>query len=98
VANAAGSSGSGWRAPPPTGSSGTVPVGAAPELSVVDLDGSRRRERLTHFTDYQGWKGAEGVVSDGGRFMLFQNGKSGQQAGAGFGIFLFDFAKAPRPR
>jgi hypothetical protein len=30
--------------------------------------------------------------------MLFQNGKSGQQAGAGFGIFLFDFAKAPRPR
>jgi hypothetical protein len=64
------------------------------DLYKVAQDGSGRRERLTHFTDYKGWKGAEGVVSDDGKFMLFQNGKSGQESGAGFGIFLYDFAKA----
>jgi len=63
------------------------------DLYKLSLDGSGQRERLTYFTDYKGWKAAEGVVSDDGKFLLFQNGKSGQEAGVGFGIFLFDFAK-----
>jgi hypothetical protein len=58
------------------------------DLYKLALDGSGKRERLTHFTDYKGWKAAEAVVSDNGKFMLFQNGKSGQEAGAGFSIFL----------
>ena len=64
------------------------------DLYRLALDGSGRKERLTHFADHQGWKAAEGVVSDDGRFMLFQNGKSGQEAGVGFSIFLYDIAKA----
>lgn len=66
------------------------------DLYKLALDGSGARERLTFFTDYKGWKGAEGAVSDDGQFVLFQNGKSGQEAGAGFGIFLLDLARAAR--
>jgi hypothetical protein len=66
------------------------------DLYKLALDGSGRRERLTFFTDYKGWKAAEAVVSDDGRFMLFQNGKSGQESGVGFSIFLYDFDKAGR--
>jgi hypothetical protein len=58
------------------------------------LDGSGRKDRLTHFTDFKGWKAAEGVVSDDGRFMLFQDGRGGMEAGQGFSIYLYDFAKA----
>jgi hypothetical protein len=58
------------------------------------LDGSGRKERLTYFTDYKGWKGAEGVISDDGRYMLFQDGRNGMEAGQGFSIYLYDFAKA----
>lgn len=58
------------------------------------LDGSGRKERLTHFTDFTGWKAAEGVVSDDGRFMLFQDGRGGMESGQGFSIYLYDFGKA----
>jgi hypothetical protein len=60
------------------------------------LDGSGKNERLTFFADYPGWKAAEAVISDDGRFMLFQNGRAGMESGQGFGIYLYDFAKASR--
>ncbi len=66
------------------------------DLYKLALDGSGTRQRLTHFTDFKGWKGAEGVVSDDGRFLLFQNGKSGQESGVGFGIFLMKLDDQPR--
>lgn len=62
------------------------------------LDGSGRKERLTHFTDFRGWKAAEGVISDDGRFMLFQDGRAGMESGQGFSIYLYDFAKARAAR
>lgn len=68
------------------------------DLYKLALDGSGRRERLTFFTDYKGWKAAEAVVSDDGKFMLFQNGKSGQEAGVGYSIFLYDFVKAAKAK
>lgn len=68
------------------------------DLYKLALDGSGTRQRLTFFTDHKAWKAAEGVVSDDGHFMLFQNGKSGQESGAGFGIFLYDFARAGRAK
>jgi hypothetical protein len=60
----------------------------------LTLDGSGHAERLTFFTDFKGYKGGEPTVSDDGRFMAFTLGKSGMEAGQGFGIFLYDFQKA----
>lgn len=58
------------------------------------LDGSGRKDRLTYFTDFKGWKAAEGTVSDDGRYMLFQDGRGGMESGQGFSIYLYDLAKA----
>ena len=33
-------------------------------------------------------------VSDDGRYMLFQDGRGGMEAGQGFSIYLYDFVKA----
>ena len=40
------------------------------------------------------------MVSDDGRYMAFQMGRSGVAAGIGYGLFLYDFGKAAaaRPR
>ncbi len=66
------------------------------DLWKLALDGSGRMERLTFFSDYPGYKASNPVVSDDGRFMAFQMAKSREAAGVGHGIFLYDFAKAPR--
>jgi hypothetical protein len=58
------------------------------------LDGSGRTERLTHFSDFPGYKASNPVVSDDGRFLAFQMAKSRDAAGVGYGIFIYDFAKA----
>ncbi len=49
----------------------------------LKLDGSRNRERLTFFTDYPSCKSSNPVVSDDGKYMLFQVGRSGDFAGVG---------------
>lgn len=64
------------------------------DLWKLALDGSGRYTRLTHFSDYPGYKASNGVVSDDGRFIAFQMGKAGEPAGVGHGFFLYDFAKA----
>jgi hypothetical protein len=51
------------------------------------LDGSGAVERLTSFTEFEGYKGGEPVVSDDGRHFVFTLGKSGMEAGQGFGLF-----------
>lgn len=56
----------------------------------LSLDGSGQCERLTFFTEYKGYKGGEPVVSDDGRFIAFTLGRSGMEAGQGFGIFVMD--------
>jgi hypothetical protein len=58
------------------------------------LDGSGRTERLTHFSDFPGYKASNPVVSDDGRFLAFQMAKSRDAAGVGYGIFVYDLAKA----
>jgi len=52
------------------------------------LDGSGKAERLTFFTDFKGYKAGEPVVSDDGKLLAFTLGKSGMEAGQGFGLFL----------
>jgi hypothetical protein len=62
------------------------------------LDGTGRDfTRLTHFNDYEGWKASNPVIAADGRFMAFQVGHSGDEAGVGYGILLMRFAGS-RPR
>lgn len=62
----------------------------------LSLDGKRTWERLTYFNKYPGYKASNPVVSDDGRFMAFQMAHSRDPAGVGYGIFLYDLARASR--
>jgi len=66
------------------------------DLWKLKLDGSGQLERLTFFSDSPGYKASNGVISDGGRFLAFQMAKSKDPAGVGYGIFVYDFAKAKK--
>lgn len=57
------------------------------------LDGSGKTERLTFFTDFKGYKAGEPVISADGKHLVFTLGKSGMEAGQGFGLFLMELAK-----
>jgi Tol biopolymer transport system component len=60
------------------------------ELYKLALDGSGRTERLTHFTDYSGYKASNPVVSDDGKYIAFQYARYGDPAGVGRGLLIFD--------
>jgi hypothetical protein len=64
------------------------------DLYKTALDGSGEQQRLTHFADFKGFKASQGIVSDDGRWMCFQIGAKAAEAGAGYGIFLFDLRLA----
>lgn len=64
------------------------------DLWKLKLDGSGKYERLTHFSDYPGYKASNPVVSDDGRFIAFQMAKSSEAAGVGHGIFVLDLSRA----
>lgn len=66
------------------------------DLYKLKLDGSGEMQRLTHFTDYKGYKASQGVVSDDGKYLCFQIGKDGQEAGVGFGFFIMDLEEAAK--
>jgi hypothetical protein len=57
----------------------------------LSLAGAGYIERLTYFTDYEGYKASNPVVSDDGRFMAFQMAKAIDHAGVGYGLFIYDF-------
>jgi len=64
------------------------------DIYKLKLDGSGEMQRLTNFSDYEGYKASQGVVSDDGNFLCFQIGKSGDEAGVGYGFFVMDLQKA----
>jgi len=64
------------------------------DLWKLKLDGSGQLERLTFFSDSPGGKASNGVISDDGRYLAFQMAKSSDPAGVGYGIFVYDLAKA----
>ena len=68
------------------------------DLWKLALDGSGQYERLTYFSDYPGYKASNPVVSDDGRFIAFQMAKSGDAAGVGHGIFIFDVEQSNSPQ
>ena len=64
------------------------------DLYKLTLDGSGHYERLTNFSDYDGYKASNPVVSDDGRFIAFQLATSREAAGVGHGIFIYDIERA----
>ncbi len=60
------------------------------DIYKLALDGSGKTERLTFCGDYPGYKASNPVVSDDGRFVPFQFAKTGDPAGVGRGILVFD--------
>ncbi len=63
------------------------------DIYKLALDGSGKTERLTFFSEYPGYKATNPVISDDGRFMAFHYARSGDWAGVGRGIFVFDLKK-----
>ncbi len=62
----------------------------------LSLDEKHTWERMTYFTDYEGYKSSNPVVSDDGRYIAFQMAKLGDLAGVGRGLFIMDLeAKMP---
>lgn len=67
------------------------------DIHKLALDGSGTMERLTFFADVPSYRSSNPVVSDDGRYMAFQMGRSGVAAGIGYGLFLYDFTRATNP-
>lgn len=63
------------------------------DLWKLKLDGSGEMQRLTYFSDYKDYTASNPVISDDGKFMSFQKGYSGEEPGAGHGIYIMDFSK-----
>lgn len=64
------------------------------DIYKLKLDGTGENyERLTYFSDVEGYRSSNPVVSDDGKMMAFQASISGSAAGAGCGIYLFDLEK-----
>lgn len=61
----------------------------------LSLTGGGYAARLTHFSDFAGYKASNPVVSDDGRYMAFQLARTTDEAGVGYGIFIYDFTQAP---
>jgi hypothetical protein len=64
------------------------------DLWKLKLDGTGYVARLTHFSDYPGYKASNPVVSDDGKFIAFQMAQSRDAAGVGHGIFVYDLERA----
>jgi len=65
----------------------------------LKLDGAGKDfQRLTHFTDYEGFKSSNPVISTDGKMMAFQAAMTKDEAGVGYGILLYYFDKVRRPR
>jgi hypothetical protein len=62
------------------------------DIYKLRLDGTGKDfVRLTHLNEYEGFKAANPVVSTDGKYMAFQVGRSGEEAGVGYGILLYTF-------
>jgi len=65
------------------------------ELYRLKLDGTGQDyTRLTFFSDTEGFRASNPVVSDDGRYIAFQESRSDSPPGAGEGIYIFDLLKA----
>lgn len=64
----------------------------------LTLDGSGTMQRLTCFAQVPNYRASNPVVSDDGKYLAFQMGRSGFGVGVGWGVFLYDLqAAGPKP-
>lgn len=56
----------------------------------IETPGSDDFVRLTHFGDVEGWKCGNPVVSPDGKTVAFQESRTGDSPGMGYGIYLLD--------
>jgi len=69
------------------------------DIYKLSLDGKSTMVRLTCFANVPTYRASNPVISDDGRYMAFQMGRSGVAAGTGWGIFLYDLqAAGPSPK
>jgi Tol biopolymer transport system component len=68
------------------------------DLYKLALDGSGHTERITHFSDYPGYKASNPVVSDDGKYIAFQFARAGDPAGVGRGLLVLDLAGFEKAR
>jgi hypothetical protein len=62
---------------------------------MLKLDGTGKDyKRLTFFSDIEGFRASNPVVSDDGRLIAFQESISNSAPGAGAGLYIFDLTKA----
>lgn len=66
------------------------------DIYKLKLDGSGELKRVIFFSDYEGYKSSNPVVSDDGKFMAFQMARQTDLAGVGYGIFIMDLEKAKK--
>jgi dipeptidyl aminopeptidase/acylaminoacyl peptidase len=61
------------------------------------LDGTGKDYvRLTHFSDYPGYKASNPTISPDGHWMAFQLARSDEPAGVGHGILVYDLRRGPK--
>jgi len=64
------------------------------DIYKLKLDGTGENyERLTYFSEMEGYRSSNPVVRNDGKMIAFQASISGSAAGAGCGIYLFDIEK-----
>lgn len=63
----------------------------------LKLDGSGDYQRMTRFTDFQGFGASNPVVSPNGRYMAFQLRIKGGDHGNGAGLLLYDLQAGAHP-
>ena len=69
------------------------------EVYKLKLDGTAKNyERLVFFSDVEGFRSSNPVVSDDGKFIVFQASKANSSAGAGCGLYLFDIDQYEKAR
>jgi hypothetical protein len=68
------------------------------DIYKLALDGTGRTERITHFSDYPGYKASNPVVSDDGKFIAFQFARAGDPAGVGRGLLVLDWRQYEKSR
>jgi Tol biopolymer transport system component len=67
------------------------------DLWRLRLDGTGRDYvRLTHFSDFPGYKASNPTVSPDGHWMAFQLARSDEPAGVGHGILVYDLRRGPK--
>jgi Tol biopolymer transport system component len=66
------------------------------DIYKLKLDGSGELKRIIFFSDYEGYKSSNPVVSDDGKYIAFQMAYQADLAGVGYGIFLMDLEKAKK--